>query len=364
MVTTSTTFMPATCTIPTRTTWPRTGWPVLTAVQDGFVVAGYSKDGEAEQVFVVHISGQGLPKPLVTLALEHPHKAVRQAAPGLAALDGHRVGLALSDGRGRLLYRELRVSGAVAGGGLQELASGADTRFAPAVAYVRGRTLIAWTQGSTPMRTHVTRLDARGQRIASHDTTPTSMAAAAPTFVAGADRLRLLTIDPRDGMSTISKRDLSEEGVPANPEVAAVVGMVQSPTQLAGLAQGTRAFVAYTGLGSAATNAVGLVEFEPQAQSPEALVKGTAYGRLQAVAAASGNYRLLAVTAPTKAGKNPPQQIRLYRLGEGTLGEPSTVRGPAGDATHVALAAQSDGLAALAFSDASGVYFTRLRCGS
>ena len=85
-----------------RRLWPRTGWPVLTAVQDGFVVAGYSKDGEAEQVFVVHISGQGLPKPLVTLALEHPHKAVRQAAPGLAALDGPRVGLALADGRGRL----------------------------------------------------------------------------------------------------------------------------------------------------------------------------------------------------------------------------------------------------------------------
>ena len=68
----------------------------------------------------------------------------------------------------------------------------------------------------------------------------------------------------------------------------------------------------YTGLGSASTSAVGLVSILPVPGTPEALVKGTAYGQLHVSAAAGPRSVLLAADAPTRPGKEPPHEIHVH----------------------------------------------------
>jgi len=333
----------------------------VAAVGDGFVVAGYEKRGDAERVMLLAVPGDGLPRPLRMLALEHPHPTARLAPPGMHAADGHHVSVAVTDGKGRLLMSEVQVARGSAGR-LREIATGVDTRFAPAVAHVDKGTLVAWTVGSTPMGTHFALVPADDKPPELADITPPRQGAAAATFVDGASPPVLLAIDARNGMSPLIRIAFDKEGIPSPPTPEGPVGMVSSAPQLAAARTtlGTRAL--YTGLGSASTSAVGMLAIGDKGAVPEALVKGTAYGRLHVDAVAAGPYLLLAADAPLKPGKQPPHEVRISRLSDDGTPATSTLRGPGKDTTQPSIARADSGIVAVTYRSEGGLYISRMRC--
>jgi hypothetical protein len=172
----------------------------------------------------------------------------------------------------------------------------------------------------------------------------------------------LVTADPRNGLSPIARTPLDAEGKPGPSEVAAPVGMMSTPPMLAAAQADFGAFVVYTGLGSAATSAVGLVRVSPKAQSPEAFIKGTAYGPLHAAAIGGRRAVLVAADAPLTPGKKPMHEIQVVSVDANGQGPTLHVAGPTGDATHAAIARSDQAGVALSFSAPDGVYLAKLRC--
>lgn len=346
---------------------PRRVWPVpavATVAADGadFVVAGYAREGSAERLFVVQLTAAGALAPVASVVVVPPHPAPRAAPPGLAVSAKQGATLAYTTGGGVLLLQRLRLGEAHGAGSSVELARGVDTRFAPAVAHDARVGLVAYTLGTTPMRTTLARIGPRGEVLGTHDVTPAAMAAAAPAFVQGANPLVLVTADPRDGMSPIARTVLAKDGVPRTPEVAAPVSMMSQPAQLTAAAADFGSFVGYTGLGAAATSAVGIVQIGPRSGAPEALVKGTAYGALHVAAVGAGNAVIFAADTPTTPGKNPQHEITVTRIDARGRGAPLSVASPSGDATNVAIARAADGGIAVVFTGKDALYLAKVRC--
>lgn len=344
-----------------RPVWSEPGVANVAASGNEFIVAGYASRDAEEKLFVVRLTNSGKLEPVATERLSVPHPGKRVAGPGLAADPTQGVTLAFTDGRGQLRMQHLRAS-ARGASATRELASGVDTRFEPAVAYAKRGALIAYTLGSTPMRSTLARLDPEGALIASHDITPAAMGAAAPAFVAGATPPMLITADARSGMSPIARVSLDLEGQPGTPEVAVPVGMMSQPPELAAAQSSAGTFVGYTGVGSAATSAVGLVQILPKVGAPQPLVKGTAYGALHLDAAASRSAVYFAADAPLTGGKEPKHEIHLVRVDSQGAGPVLQIQASAGDATHAAIARAQDGTLAVTFSAPDGIYLTRVRC--
>jgi hypothetical protein len=345
-----------------RRVWSKPGVASVVALGDGFVLAGYTRSGASEQVFVVHVTGKGKLEPVATLPLAEALPGERAVAPGLAADAAQGVTVAYTDGTGALFSQGVRVGAAHGGGAPSTLAHGVDTRFAPAVAYGKRGALIAYTLGTTPMRSTLVRLDPKGDVLGTHDITPPAMGAAAPAFASGASPPWLVTADARNGLSPIARTPLDAEGKPGPATVAAPVGMMSQPPELAAAQAAFGAYVIYTGLGAAATSAVGLVRIAPKPGSPEALVKGTAYGALHAAALGTQSAVLLAADSPIAPGKQPLHEIQIVLLDAAGKGPTLRVAAPGGDATHAALARTDQAGIALTFSAPDGVYLTKLRC--
>jgi|GEM_PF-7046812 len=344
-----------------RRVWSKPGIASLAAFDKGFVLAGYTRTGDAEQVFVVHVTGEGKLEPIASLPLPVPHPGERVAPPGLGASLDYGVTVAYTDGSGELFMQALRVGAAHGGGHATSLAKGVDTRFAPAVDYVERGALIAYTLGTTPMRSTLVRINAKGDVIGTHNVTPEGMGAAAPTFVRGASPPALVTADPRNGMSPISRTPLDAEGKPGKVELTAPVGMMSQPPQLSAAQSGFGAYVVYSGMGSAATSAIGLLRIGPKVGAPEAFVKGTAYGALHNAATALPNAILVAADAPLSPGKQPKHALQLALVDAKGQGPALRVESPSGDATHVALAEGKDEIG-FAFGAPDGVYWGTVRC--
>lgn len=343
-----------------RRVWPAPGPAAVAAVGRDFVVAGYAQREGREQLFVVHVTEGGLPEPIAAFDVKPPHPRARVAAPGLTARDENDLTVAFVDGAGKLWARRLRV-GRGGTGAPVEIASTVDTRFAPALASSQDHTLLAWTAASTPMHTHLAVLSSEGAVISRHDVTPTGLGATAPSFVSGANPPVLVALDAHEGMSPILRIEIGNHGEPQPAQVALPVGMVSSPPELAAASSPVGTYVAYTGLGSAATSAIGIVAIAPIAGTPEALVKGTAYGPLHVAAAAAPRALVFAADAPTQAGKAPPHEIHVHVVGLHGVG-PATIIHGAGDAARVALVRAEGGNYGLAFTSPAGVYLARLRC--
>ncbi|MET0391476.1 MAG: hypothetical protein ABW321_36210 [Polyangiales bacterium] len=346
-----------------RRVWSKPGIAALAAFGGGYVMAGYTRAGEAEQVFVVHITEGGKLEPVATLPLAVPHPGERKVGPGLAAELEHGVTVAYVDGSGTLFMQTPRVGAAHGGGSSTLLARGVDTRFAPAVGFAQRGALIAYTEGSTPMRSHLVRLDPKGDVFATHDVTPPAMGAAAPVFVQGASPPALITADPRNGMSPIARTQLDAEGKPRPADLIAPVGMMTQPPQLAAAEAGFGPYVLYSGLGSAATSAIGMLRLSPKPGAPEAFVKGTAYGELHSAAVALPSGLVVGADAPLTPGKAPKHDLQFAWVdAQGTGPNPLHVAGPSGDATHVSLARGQGGQVGFSFSAPDGVYWGTLRC--
>jgi hypothetical protein len=339
---------------PGRRVWATPGPVSIASLGRGFAVAGYAKKGEAsEQLFLVSVPAIGSGKP--------PQTVKRVAPPGIAARTENDVMLAWTDGNGALRSRRMRM--AVAGHGASvELAQGVDTRFSPALTVSQDRTLIAYTMGSTPMRTMLATLAADGSVQDKRDVTPVSMGASAPTFVAGAEPPVLLMLDARNGMSPLLRLDLSPDGTSSEPaRVVVPVSMVASPPELAAASSSIGTHVAYTGIGSAATTAIGLLPIAPIAGTPEALVPGTAYGQLHASAAAGPRAVIMVVTAPIAAGKEPELELQVSVIGIEGRGKPAVIRAEGG-ANHPAVARDEAGHVGVAYTAQGGVFVAILRC--
>jgi hypothetical protein len=342
-----------------RRVWPAPGPATIAAVGRAFVVAGYAQRNGKEQLFVVRAPNEGLPEPIAALDVQPQLTRARTAAPGLAVRDENDVSVAQIDGAGKLTVRRLRL-GHAGHGAIVELATGVDIRFAPAVESYQERTLVAWTMGSTPMRTQLAVLS--DDKVESrHDLTPSSMGAAAPVFVAGASPPVLMAVDARNGMSPLLRIDFGNDAQPQQAQVAVPVSMVSSPPALAAAAGSVGTYVAFTGLGSAATSAVGLVAVAPIAGSPSTFIPGTAYGQLYVAAAAAPRALIFAADAPTQPGKDPPHEIRVSVVGIKGPG-PTLVLHGTGSASRVGLARNDAGEVGVVFSAESGVYVARLRC--
>lgn len=335
--------------------------PALTATGHGFALAGYATRDGVESVFVIDLPSAGAPRPVTSFPVPVPYPREREAGPGLSARNEQQVTLAITDGKGALHVREVEL-GKSGPGALRSIATGVDTRFAPAIAHDGENTLVAYTQGSTPMHTRVVVLDRLGAVRATHDVTPPSSGAAAPAFVEGANPPSLLTVDARDGMSPVSRTDFAPNGTPNASEVAVPVGMVSSPPQLAAASSPVGTYLAYTGLGSAATSAIGLVALAPVQGTPSALVPGNAYGRLYVAAATAPRAVLIAADTPTRAGKEAPRQVLLHVVNVAGADQGIALAGPDGTATQAAVARDEGGVVAVAFNASGAIYVARLRC--
>jgi hypothetical protein len=340
--------------------WPASGPAAIAAVGRGFVVAGYATRDGREQLFVVHVTEGALPEPIAAFDVLPPHPRERTAPPGLSVRDENDLSVAFIDGNGKLWARRLRI-GRGGGGAPVEIASSVDARFAPALSSSQDHTLLAWTAASTPMHTFMVVLSSDGAVVSRHDLTPTGLGASAPSFVSGATPPSLVALDAHEGMSPILRVDIGNHGDPQPAQVALPVGMVSRSPELAAASSSVGTYVAYTGLGSAATSAIGLVAISPLAGTPQALVKGTAYGPLHISAAAAPRALLFAADAPTQPGKTPLHEIHVHVIGINGPG-PATVIHGSGDASRAALARAEGGSVGLAFSAAAGVYLARLRC--
>jgi hypothetical protein len=345
-----------------RRVWGAPSPVAVASFGDGFVVAGYTRKAEAERLFLVHVPAEGPPSPLFSLPVEPPHPSERLAPPALSARDANIGAVAFTDGAGALKLREVRVEHGSSAGQVQALASGVDTRFAPALMHFAGRAFVAWTAGTTPMSAELAVVAGVGQGVQRARLNPASHGGAAPSFVVGSEPPELVFVDARDGMSSMLQVALGAEGKAAPPQVVGVVGIVSSPPRLAAAADAIGVTLAYTGLGSAATSAIGLLRLGAKNAWPEALIKGTAYTTLAVSAAAAPAASLFAVDAPLAPGKQPKRHIQLYVVHGTQAGAPTEVAGPAGDAYGAALARSDSGIVGVAFQDPSGVYLTRLRC--
>lgn len=349
--------------------WSSPGPASVAAVgDDGFVFAGYAPRGEpdgGEDLWVVAARPLGLPRPLLREALEIPARFERRAAPGLGALDTGRVGLAITDGAANARFVVLTLAGSR--GGWIVLGDSADQRFSPAVATRGGRHTVAWTQSRTnePMRVFYVAFDPTGRELARHDLTQPGMSACAPTFVDAPDG-PLVFLDPHAGTSALLTASLATD--PPEVQVLRPVSHVYDPAQLAAARVGTRDFVAYTAVGTAAATAVGLVWSEGVRQPPpQPIVPGEGYGPLHVSATQSTSRVVFAADRPRGREREAPREVivRLARAeGESTrLGEPLVVRGPNdGPASLGRLARHADGTYALVYTASDGVYASFLRC--
>jgi hypothetical protein len=349
---------------PGRRVWPAPGPVAISGLSSGFAVAGYARKAGApelrEQLFLVSVPAEGLPEPIASFDVKPPMSAERTAPPGLTARSDNDVVLAYTDGAGVLRARPMRLGRAGHGASI-EIAKGVDTRFAPALTAAQDRTLLAYALGSTPMRTLLVALGSDGRILHQSDLTPAAMGATAPSFVAGATPPSLVMLDARDGASPLLRVDLGADGAAAPAQVVTAVSMVASPPALAAASSASGAYAVYTGIGSAATTAVGLLAIAPIAGSPEALVPGTAYARLQVSAAAAPRAALFVVSAPTTAGKDPPLELRVHAVGLAGAGPGAVIRAAAG-ARMPAIARDDRGHVGVAFTTPNGAFVSILRC--
>lgn len=349
--------------------WDAPGVPAIAVAGERFHVAIHSRGGGAtdaggaDALHLVSVSPEAEPTPTRTIRITPPHAAARTAPPALA-VDGELLALAFIDGQGHVRLGSIDPGAPSANLRTIEAGSGADLRFAPALAVVGDRRVVAWTDGTaTPMRVRVARADRSGVLLDTRDVTMRGMGAAAPVFAAGASPTTLYFVDPRAGISPIIKAVLDPDGVPLPSAVARPVGTVSVPPELAVAVDGEgNAFAGYTAIGNMATTAVGMMPLFGEVATPVALVPGIGYGPLNVAATAGSEAVVFAADAPQDQPPEAEREIHLRVVRGGTPGPVLTLTGPDGTGRQVAIARRSDGILGVAFSTGDGVFVAWARC--
>lgn len=350
--------------------WPQPAQLAVTSAGTAFIVGGYGSKGtpsagaaQGETLFVLRLDDKGLPQLLHSSPVTPAHPGTRAAPPALAARHPASVTVAMTDGAGALKVGDVPTGGARADVRFETVAAGADTRYSPALAHLQAGTLVAFAKGTTPMQTHVALLRPKSGPPTVSNITPAHVGATAPAFASGQSPPRLYMVDARNGMSPLLVSRVEASGAVSQAKVVVPVGMVTSPTRLAVAHARFGTTLAYVGVGSAATTAIGLIDVAPTPGSPSPMIPGTSYGPLSVAAAASPDALYFAADAPTERGeKRPKRAIEIVRVGPGGTQARSTLTGGAADAYGVAIARNGDGLLGVAFNQPEAAYFARLRC--
>lgn len=302
------------------------------AANGAFLVAAYVSGGP-DVVALARIAPGDAPTPLGRVPLEGSLDPERRTAPPVLAVVGDAVlGLAAYDASGGVqLVRFEAGTPAPSFGTVEVLASGADTRYPPALGRVDAGTLVAWTQASgTTAHVHVALVDAAGAISATHDVTPEAGSAAAPTFDAGGT---LYFVDARAGISVVHRVTFGSDGAPAPATVAQPINLAAEPPSFAVVATN----LGYAAVGNAATRAVGLVTLGSEDRA-RPLVPGLGYGSpLTLDGAPLGAAALFVTEAPSAADASAPHEVRARVVAsDGALGDALVI--PGATAPRVAVA--------------------------
>ncbi|MCA9611026.1 MAG: hypothetical protein KC619_35775, partial [Myxococcales bacterium] len=335
------------------------GWADVAAAGDGFVVAGVSRLGDGEHAFAAQVIAGRAPRPIARLALEADAMGGhRRASPAVAA-EGTEVAFAWPDGERHLRWATFDVAGS---GPLRPItvAEGASLQFSPTIARHDRGWLVAWTdQEGGHRRVLATRI-ANGRAAPPTDLTPSAGGAVSPSFVPGAEAPRLVYVDARESMSVIHRVDASGDAFGAT-EVIRPVSLLTDPPLAASVRMRGSDWLVYTGIGSIATTAVGLVPLVGS-QPPTTLVPGTGYGVLYVDAAPFADGAVVATDVPTASPPDSPREVQLRVIDPtGTAGEPVTIRGPQGTAARVRVASRGAEVAVV-FADGDAVWAVLARC--
>jgi hypothetical protein len=260
--------------------------------------------------------------------------------------------LAFVDQRSRLFYAA--VDGALPAP--QELARGADRRFAPALATSAEQVLIAYT-ATVDQVMHTKLLALRGGVLTSTlDVTPEGHGAAAPTFLLGASSPTLIALDARAGISPLLELPLDASGKPQQAWVRTPVSQPFEPPQLAALVwPGGEAEVFFTVIGRLAMTAIGRVPLR-RAEAIAALSPSRGYGLLEFALARGERRALFACEVPDASTPRAARRLELT-LGDGARYDVVAEL----DARAPSLARVDSGYL-LAFTRAGEVYAALLRC--
>ncbi len=343
--------------------WRRPGWFDVAAGPRGFLVGGSASHGAYEMAFLTAVNSGGGSHVLAQQRLEAPvPDGHRRAAPALAADDEHGA-LALVDGQQRLLIARF-VPRAASALNFAVVAEGASLRFSPALARHEDAWWIAWTEerGEDGRRVLAMRVPDQGDVPEPQDLTPEAGGAAAPAFVAGLEPPTLIFLDAREGTSVAHRARVAGETF-GPTEVARPVSAVTDPPQIAAVRIGQNQFLSYTGIGSAATTAVGFVPLAGTDQ-PTPVVPGTGYGVLHVDADALGGGAVVVADAPLESAPTAPRELRVRRVtSSGAMSEPSVVRGPSESTVRGRVAALGE-VIAVAFGSDVGVHVSVGRCAA
>lgn len=337
-------------------------WVDVAASADGFVVAGVSRTASGEQAFAVAIV-DGSVRQLALRALDDDVMAGHRRAPSALAIRGRRAALAFVDGRQQLLMAFFDTSQA-APFRLASVASSASLRFAPSLAWLDDTIVfVAWTVESVDgRRVLLRRVADGGSMTAPVDVTPSAGGAAAPSFVAGASPPRLVFLDPREALSVAHRVDLSAGG-PSATEVARPISLVTDPPITASVRMHDADWLVYTGLGSLASTAVGLVALAGSSP-PSRVNEQTGYGVLHADVDTYGGGAVIVADAPTESPPAAPRQVHLRTVdAAGSLDDAVVLTGPHDTASRARVAAGTAGIV-VAFVEHDGAYVVVGRCAA
>lgn len=334
------------------------GWASITADERAFFVAGSAVDGQRERVFVARVEFDGSVRMLSDTPFERPvPTGHRRAAPAVEVSRG-TLGLAIVDAERRVLLAELSLRGGELG--WTTVGRDGSLRFSPALAPVSGGWTLAWTvekDESFRVRTATKSVEGVSDSI---ELRAPGGAAAAPTFVVGASEPVLVFLDPRAGLSVahrVTGRDFTDLAV-ARP-----LNLVAEPPEIVVVRAGDAEWIAYTAVGSAATTAVGLARLDDVAP-PSPLVPGSGYGILHVDGAGSiGDGAVFVADAPQSSPPGSPRELHVRILSpEGSLGTPTVLHGPSGQASRGRIAHARDGVVAVSFTEPTGVHVVVGRC--
>ncbi len=338
--------------------WQRPGVARIVAIGDGFAIAGYARkeEGGEELFLLTQVPGQPA-TPVLRADLEHPLQQARVAAPALAARDGGHVGLAFTDRRGQVRYARVDVT--TRRGNFLEVGSGADQRYAPAIAFRAADDLVAHADGSGDRsRVKLSRVIGGTQLGEGRDLTPDAGGATCPAVAGDA----LVFVDHREGLSTFYRVELPDGA----PTVLRATTHLYDPVAIAPVRFGEKWLVGYTAVGSAAASAVGLVVADgDRTPPPTAIVPSAGYGLLHVDAAKLGEHVVFAADAPTERPPESPRRVDVrVATPDGELGEAVAITGPETGPAGASMASVAvyEGTVGVVFRGADGVYLRLLRC--
>lgn len=196
------------------------------------------------------------------------------------------------------------------------LASGADRRFAPALARTASDTLVAFTATRDEVM-HTLVVGASGG--VPEDLTPPGHGAAAPSFVLGAGLPTLVMIDARAGVSPLLEVAFDARGNAQPARVRTPVSQPSVPPLLAAVQLG-EVEVFYRVIGKLAMTAIGRVPLR-RATEPTPFLPSTGYGPLELAVAKGRESALVAVEVPTASPATAPRALSVRRVGAGEARE-------------------------------------------